>query len=212
MVTDNKVPHVIGALARVQGEVAVSADGTLPSSLGGKPYITANSLFLAVNKSFHENGLVLVPNERVVGEWHDGSGTIHITVTGEYTVYSTEDGSSLTLSGTGDGLARRTAVAGNIASTNALKNTLLRLIFTGESATDEQGKKEVGNENTNHPPASPPPANAARKAARGTDNFRDMVKEEYLDTGLKTKEQVNALWNEFGRDFKKVYAHLESEG
>lgn len=209
MVTDNKVPHVIAALGKILKDIGVEKKGILPSNMGGSPYIRANDLFSAVRDANNEQGLILLPSETVTNHRHE-AGQTHVVIRGEYTFYSTKDGSSVTISGTGDGLARNTAIASNVASTNAEKNALMRLILTGESGTDEQAKREVGNENTNHPPQQP--SHPARRATRGTDNFRDRVKEEYLDTGLKTKEQVNALWNEFGRDFKKVYAHLESEG
>lgn len=137
------VPAVYTALAKILNEMGVSKNGVLPSNLGGKPYITAVDLSAEVKKHFVANNLIILPRE--TEKKHEtiinsNRVMVAIVIEGEYTVFSTVDGSSDVIKGVGDGLATGTAVASNIASTNALKNALLRTFLVTEASTEESGK------------------------------------------------------------------------
>lgn len=139
-----KVGHVYTALFTILKAMSVDKGGVLPSNMGGKPYITAVDLNAEAKRQFVDNDLILIPNER---ETHKeiisvsgGGFKITLSIEGTYTIYSTKDGSSVTISGVGDGVAAGTAVAANIASTNALKNALLRTFLVTEQSVEDAAK------------------------------------------------------------------------
>lgn len=145
MTNEYKVPHVYTALAEVVKAIAVEKTGTLPSNLGGKKYAPAPAVSQAVKELFAEKNLLLLTNETVVSNENlvvKDRLSIHIVVTGTYTITSLKDGSSVTVSGTGDGLATATAVAANIASTNAQKNALLRTLLISEQSVEDASHTE----------------------------------------------------------------------
>ena len=147
--TKAKVPHVYTALASILSALSVEKNGQLPANMGGKPYISAVDLSLEVKRRFVENNLIIVPNEEVVKHEVIADGarkSVFIVVKGDYQIVSTEDSSSVSISGVGDGIAMGSAVAANIGSTNALKNALLRTFLVTEQSVEDEAKngpKEV---------------------------------------------------------------------
>jgi len=148
---------VYEGVANTLKHLSVEKNGTLPGNMGGKPYITAHDIAAEVKRKFVENNLIFLPRETVVKHENIQANNrlqVSIVVTGEYTIVSTEDGSELTVSGTGDGLATGTAVASNIASTNALKNALLRTFLITEQSVEEAAKNGVGEPDAKASPAA----------------------------------------------------------
>jgi len=184
-----KVPAVYGALANVLKALSVEKGGSLPSNMGGKPYITAVDLNSEIKRQFVENDLILLPTER---ETHkeiltdaNGKKTIALSIEGRYTIVSTVDGSFADVGGVGDGLATGTAVAANIASTNALKNALLRTFLVTEQSVEDAAKNGV-------------PESAPEKAAAPVKETTATVKADItqlLDT--KDAATIKLKGNEF---------------
>lgn len=197
--TDEKtVPAVFGALATILKELSVEKKGDLPSTMGGKKYATATDVSAEVKKQFVEHNLVILPNETVVGHEtvvHKDRLNIMVVITGEYTIISTVDGSSVKISGTGDGLALSTAVASNIASTFAIKNALLRTFLITEQSVEDQGRTTSEPET---PPALKKASGAAKAPAKksapaGETPARKTIREDYVDAGKVDREIVNKL-------------------
>lgn len=224
--TEYKTPHVHTAIANILNTLGVAKGGVLPSNMGGKPYITAVDVAREVKAQFVENNLIFLPRETIFK--HEGiinkdRINVLISLTGEYTFVSTEDGSSVTVSGTGDGLAGGTAVASNIASTNALKNALLRTFLITEQSVEDAAKSgpdEAPNattqkiERARNTPA-PPPATQAAKAKPGS--AQDTIRVKYIETGKMTPVEVNAIYDKLKagglnsqQAFEKILADLES--
>lgn len=158
-----KTPKAHEKVLAILKELSVKKSGNLPSNMGGKPYISATDLFDEVKVSFAEKNLILIPAENF--QKHEvvqqGQRALIATVIeGHYTILSTEDGSSLTIQGVGDGLATGSAVSSNIASTNALKNALLRFFLAAETSVEDKAKGGVGE-------AENSPANAKIAKAQG---------------------------------------------
>lgn len=147
MTDENKVAHVHTALAAILKELSVEKGGTLPQNMGGRGYITASDLSNEVKRKFVENDLILLPTESIISHEVIGGAadrkTVAVSITGYYEILSTQDGSSVVISGIGDGLAIGTAVSSNIASTNALKNALLRTFLVTETSVEDQAKEGV---------------------------------------------------------------------
>lgn len=160
--TEYSKPHVHEALGEILAALSVEKNGTLPSNLGGKSYITATDLNLEAKRKFVEHDLVLIPSEHVVHyEAINGSRLqILIVIQGTYRLVSERDGSEVEFSGIGDGVATGSAVASNIASTNALKNSLLRLFLVTEQSVEDAAKN--GDESA---PANSPAAAKINKAS-----------------------------------------------
>jgi hypothetical protein len=215
--TDIKVPDVFGALYRVLCDLGVEKNGSLPSSMGGKPYMTAYDLSSAVKKLFVEQGLVILPSERLVKHeviiFKDRQ-SVSVAVEGSYTVLAVSDGSSTTIGGVGDGLANGTAVASNIASTNALKNALLRTFLVTEPATEEAGL--VPDSGGSAPKRVTP---AGQKIAKATavdpvvQELRSEVRVKYVENPASpyTRDQVNKLWGAVAAGGDKSTAPVLSE-
>lgn len=150
------------ALFEILNSLSVEKGAKLPSNMGGKPYITAVDLNLEIKRKFVEHGLILVPNERETHKElvvNQGSGKITVTLSieGTYEIIAKEDGSSVTISGSGDGLAMGSAVASNIASTNALKNALLRTFLVTEQSAEDRAKGGLTEDPTPTPTPTPAP-------------------------------------------------------
>jgi hypothetical protein len=196
-----EVPHVYTALAEVLKSLSVEKNGTLPGNMGGKPYITAVDAAAETKRQFVANKLIFLPNEEVIKHenlLNNNRLQVSIVIKGTYTIVSTVDGSSVTVSGTGDGLATGTAVASNIGSTNALKNALLRTFLITEQSAEDAGKAGT--------PEAPSGAQQKVEQARnkGTPPSRQVNSEyktklntEYIATGKFTPETL-------GERFKKV--------
>ena len=193
-----EVAHVYKALANILSSLSVEKNGTLPGSMGGKSYITAVDASAEVKRQFVANDLVFIPNEEVITNEHvvhKDRMNIRIVIRGEYTIVSTVDGSQVTVSGIGDGLATGTAVAANIGSTNALKNALLRTFLITEQSVEDESK----NGSVDRPEAQTPAQrkldqarkSAPAKPAGGT--ARDKVRVEWIESGKVDKDDVNAL-------------------
>lgn len=145
MTNEYKVPHVHTALAAIVKSLTVEKTGKLPTNLGGKAYAPAPAVAQAVKEMFAANDLLLLTNETVVSNENlvvKDRLSIHIVVTGTYTIVSLVDGSQVTVSGTGDGLATATAVAANVASTNSQKNALLRTLLISEQSVEDASHTE----------------------------------------------------------------------
>lgn len=202
------VGHVYEALGNILNSLSVAKGGTLPSNMGGKPYITAVDAALETKRQFVANDLIFLPNETVFKHEiivHKDRLNVAIVVTGEYTIVSTRDGSRVTVSGTGDGLAAGTAVASNIASTNALKNALLRTFLITEQSAEDAAKNGTpdavvtpAQQKLNKARAATPAAPVATPGA----SLKDKIRTDYIETGKATKEQVNDAMNKHKADGK----------
>jgi len=160
---------VYEGVANTLKHLSVEKNGVLPGNMGGKPYITAHDIAAEVKRKFVENNLIFLPKETVVKHENIQANNrlqVSIVVTGEYTIVSAEDGSSLTVSGTGDGLATGTAVASNIASTNALKNALLRTFLITEQSVEDAAKNGVPEESSSPAQAKIAKAQGGGQATR----------------------------------------------
>ena len=158
-----EVPHVHTALAEILKHLSVEKNGQLPGNMGGKAYITAVDISAEVKRQFVANSLIFLPDEEVIKHetvMHKDRINTAIVIRGTYTILSTKDGSSVTVSGTGDGLATGTAVASNIGSTNALKNALLRTFLITEQSVEDASKQG----DTAAPTATQQAINKARNA------------------------------------------------
>lgn len=192
--TNYTIPAVHTALAKILKELSVEKGGTLPSNMGGKPYITAADLSAEIKRKFVENGLVHIPSEKTIHHEVVKLGSeqtrfvVTIVIEGTYTVVATEDGSSVTLTGVGDGVATGTAVASNIASTNALKNAFLRLFLVTEQSVEDAAKN-----------GSEEPASTGRKSPAE----RHIERAERAKGG-KTLGDLSALVKAQGREISEV--------
>lgn len=164
---ENQVGKVYAGIAKILEHLSVEKNGVLPGNMGGKPYITAHDIAAEVKRQFVENNLIFIPNEKLIKHevipFKDRLN-IATVIEGTYEIVSTEDGSSVTVTGVGDGLATGTAVSSNVASTNALKNGLLRAFLITEQSVEDAAKNGPADE----PAKKSPPAErkvAAAKAA-----------------------------------------------
>lgn len=210
-----EVPHVITALGTILSSLAVQKNGTLPGNMGGKSYITAVDASAAVKALCVENDLAFVSNEHFIDKEiinDNGRKTVAITIRGEYTFVSTQDGSRETISGIGDGLAIGTAVASNIASTNALKNALLREFLITEQSVEDSAKNGTAGQGeparatkdearvaqARQPRQSPPEA----PAEDGKTNYRSLIR-GLIDSGKADKDAVNTRWGAISTELDK---------
>ena len=201
MTEENKtqVPHVFTAVAAILKHLEVEKGGTLPANMGGKKYIPAPALAEEIKRQLVAQNLILLSEEQVVGQEaviNKDRLNIRVVVIGTYTLVSTIDGSNVSISGTGDGLATGTAVASNIASTNAQKNALLRTFLVSEEAVEEESMREAAAPQEKRSTAAA--AKVAKKApakpaARGSKGSQETIRTEFIDTGVVTREQVNDL-------------------
>ena len=217
-----KVPEVYKGIAEILKSLSVEKNGVLPGNMGGKPYITAVDTAAETKRQFVANNLIFLPSEEVVKHEtiiHKDRLNIAIVIKGTYTIVSTLDGSSVTVSGTGDGLATGTAVASNIGSTNALKNALLRTFLITEQSVEDASKQEatdtgvhataasqkVDRARTATKPAAVEDLNALKAKVRefieGADNtesarkkvvdLQNTLKTETGKTGLELQKELN---------------------
>lgn len=193
-----ETPHVYKALAAILASLSVAKGGTLPSNMGGKPYITAVDAAAETKRKFVENNLIFVPNETVFKHEtiiHKDRISVAIVITGQYTIISTQDGSHVTVSGTGDGLANGTAVASNIASTNALKNALLRTFLITEQSVEDAAKNGPDSEATptERKLTQARSAAPAKPRTATTSKARDTIRVEYIEAGIVSKDIANSM-------------------
>lgn len=191
--TEYIAPHVHTALLAIYNELEVDKDGTLPSNMSGRAYVTAGNLSAKIKEQFVKHELIFHPvSERI---WHHEVAQdktqrtlIALSVEGTYRIISTKDGSSIEIGGAGDGLATGTSVANNIASTNALKNALLRLVMATEGGVEGQSKDGIGEADS--APAQPSGLAAVRKRLQDASKAVDgpVKGSEYLDLILASSE------------------------
>ena len=188
-----EVPHVYTALAEILKHLSVEKNGQLPGNMGGKAYITAVDISAEVKRQFVANSLIFLPDEEVIKHetvLHKDRINTAIVIRGTYTILSTKDGSSVTVSGTGDGLATGTAVASNIGSTNALKNALLRTFLITEQSVEDASKQG----DTAAPSATQQAINKARTPVKPTagGGSQDKIR-EWIGADDARKGQANEV-------------------
>ena len=188
-----EVPHVHTALAEILKHLSVEKNGQLPGNMGGKAYITAVDISAEVKRQFVANNLIFLPDEEVIKHatvLHKDRINTAIVIRGTYTILSTKDGSSVTVSGTGDGLATGTAVASNIGSTNALKNALLRTFLITEQSVEDASKQG----DTAAPSATQQAINKARTPVKPTagGGSQDKIR-EWIGADDARKGQANEV-------------------
>ena len=188
-----EVPHVYTALAEILKHLSVEKNGQLPGNMGGKAYITAVDISAEVKRQFVANNLIFLPDEEVIKHetvMHKDRINTAIVIRGTYTILSTKDGSSVTVSGTGDGLATGTAVASNIGSTNALKNALLRTFLITEQSVEDASKQG----DTAAPSATQQAINKARTPVKPTagGGSQDKIR-EWIGADEARKGQANEV-------------------
>lgn len=200
---ENQVGKVYAGVAKILEHLSVEKNGTLPGNMGGKAYITAQDAAAEVKRQFVENNLVFIPTESLVKHeviiFKDRLN-IATVIEGTYEIVSTEDGSSVTVTGVGDGLATGTAVSSNIASTNALKNALLRTFLITEQSVEDAAKNGPADE----PARKSAPAErkvAAAKAATAPAGAGelDALKKQIRDaitSGAVDRDAVNSKMEE----------------
>lgn len=216
-----EVAHVYTALAKILKHLSVEKNGTLPGNMGGKAYITAVDVSAEVKRQFVENDLIFLPDEKVVRhETIQFKDRLNVTIVikGTYTIVSTVDGSSVTVSGTGDGLATGTAVASNIGSTNALKNALLRTFLITEQSVEDGAKSgDEGTSNASTQRARQTPAKPATQAAANKEHPDKVKVREWIGTDSARRDAANsasdrlkkehlsgdALWTAIAKDVIK---------
>lgn len=205
-------PHVYGALANILKSLSVAKGGVLPGNMGGKSYITAVDASAEVKRQFVENDLIFLPNEEVIENEHfihKDRVSIRIVIRGEYTIVSTVDGTSVTVSGVGDGLATGTAVASNIGSTNALKNALLRTFLITEQSVEDaakNGEPETPAQRQIQKAKAVPKTQAPKPTAK--DESPDVARllgeiKAAVDSGTVTSDKANQTWNAQAKTFEK---------
>jgi len=187
-----KVPHVVKALHAILSELGVAKGGVLPQNMGGKPYITAADVAKEVKTLLVKNDLVVYPDEKITK--HEirtevaNRYTVAVGIEGTYTFESVIDGSTRSVTGAGDGLAGGTAVASNIASTNTMKNALLRTFMITEQSVEDAAKNGTETE------AEQGPSQATRAVSKARGNT------QAADTGPTEVEaaraEVKAAWKE----------------
>lgn len=191
--TEYIAPHVHTALLAICNELEIDKDGTLPSNMSGRAYVTAGNLSAKIKEQFVKHELIFHPvSERIIHHEVAQDKTqrtlIALSVEGTYRIISTKDGSFIEIGGAGDGLATATSVANNIASTNALKNALLRLVMATEGGVESQSKDGIGESDS--APAQVSGLAAVRKRLQDASKAVDgpVKGSEYLDLILASSE------------------------
>lgn len=220
--TENKTPKVYAAIHKVLKGLQVDKNGELPVNMGKGKYATAEDISNAVKGLFVANNLILEANEEVVtdsvADLGDKKMRFQTTIRGSYRAIHIEDGSYITFSGTGQGLATGTAVAANIASTFSLKNALQRQFLISEAAVDAEGHTEQAAPKQNPAQqtaqrAAATPKAAAPKSNGSAENEAAKQKiQERIGSGQYDRTEVAAihekLAQERGVDKSEVIADL----
>lgn len=199
-VIEPDVPHVYAAIAEVLKHLSVEKNGMLPGNMGGKPYIAAHDIAAEVKRKFVENNLILTQSERVVKHeilTLNNRITVAMVISADYRFISTVDGSALMVTGVGDGLANGTAVASNIASTNAMKNGLLRAFLITEQSVEDYAKSGIDETVPQQPKAvaqaSQGTTRAPAQAAKAPDHkaLQDQIKAKVQEVKAQTGVEVD---------------------
>jgi hypothetical protein len=195
-----EVPKVYGAIAEVVKALSVEKGGTLPGNMGGKSYYTAADLNAEVKRLFVQHGLIIAPQEELVRQEilnNNNRLTIAITIKGTYEIIAVADGSSITIGGIGDGLAIGTSVSANIASTNSLKNALLRFLLVSEQSVEDAGKNGI--------PDAPEQKVAAPKSSSIDDVRAQITAIISSDKNSFDGAKVNALGDKITGEHRDVW-------
>lgn len=198
--TETNTPKVYTAIHKVLKTLQVDKNGVLPGNLGGKNYATAESISNEVKKLFVANNMIPEYNEEIVTEsvadLGDKKMRFQTTIKGTFKAIHIEDGSSITFSGHGHGLATGTAMAANIASTFAMKNALQRQFLISEDSVERNGQAEQAPPKQNSAQqeaakaTTPPPSPKKLTGANGEAQKRVAAK---MEDGTYDRERVTAL-------------------
>lgn len=215
-----ETPKIYAAIHAVLSALQVEKNGMLPGNMGGKAYMTAEDISNEVKRLFVTNKIAFEANEDVAHivtpDFDDKKMRFLVTITGKYRAIHIEDGSSITFSGTGQGLATGTAVAANIASTFALKNALQRQFLISEAAVDADGLREqaVPKQNPAQQAAQAKAAPAKAAAPKGADEANKAAGAEIakrIQSGTYDKDHVNDLLNKLIEETGKPKAENMAE-
>lgn len=189
MSDEYKVPHVHKALIEIRKALNIDKDGVLPGNMGGKSYVSAGNLAAHLKSAFDEHDLLFYAEKEYVYNHEITQDKtqrtlVGIAIEGQYKIVSAVDGSSITISGAGDGLATGTSVANNIASTNAAKNAMLRLVMATEGGVEDSAKNGIGRQDDEAPKASGLDAVRARLVEKSKNVPGDVTGSAYLQVLL----------------------------
>lgn len=214
-------PKIYQAIHQVLSALRVEKNGELPGNMGGKSYATAEAISNGVKNLFVENGIILEANEEIAHidtpDFGDKKVRFVVTILGKYRAIQIEDGSSISFSGTGMGLATGTAVAANIASTFALKNALQRQFLISEDSTEREGHTEQAPPKQSSAqqaaakatPSKATPAKVSDKAqAEAQKRIMDKIASGDLDPA-RVSELHNKVASELGKAKGDVLVELE---
>lgn len=199
--TETTTPKVYAAVHAVLKELQVDKTQTLPGNMGGKKYAPASAVSNEVKRLFVKHNLILETREELNQHENINVGDrtrISVSITGHYKAVHIEDGSFVEFGGIGDGLATGTAVASNIASTNALKNGLLRFLLISEDSVEEESLKEQATPKTTAAQRTASTKAAAPKATKTPASAISKVNYQgdilaLIQKGDITRDQVAAL-------------------
>lgn len=144
-----QVPAVYKGMYEVLKALEVEKNGTLPSNMSGKAYMTAVDINNEVKRLFVANNLIHLPIEKQIAKeviLNANRLQVTLSIEGTYTIVSLVDGSTAVIGGIGDGIASGSAVAASIASTFALKNALQRTFLITEQSVEDAGKTGPADE------------------------------------------------------------------
>lgn len=198
--TENNTPKVYAAIHKVLKALQVDKGGMLPGNMGGKAYMTAEDISNEVKRLFVANNLILQSNEEVVtdsvADLGDKKMRFQTTIKGTYSAIHIEDGSTMSFSGTGQGLATGTAVAANIASTFALKNALQRQFLISEDSVERDGQAEQAPPKQSQAQATAAKAAPVKRPTKASDTANTEAfgrLKAKMDDGIYTQAQCNAM-------------------
>lgn len=198
--TEKNTPKVYAAIHKVLKTLQVDKNGVLPGNLGGKNYATAESISNEVKKLFVANNMVPEYNEEIVTEsvadLGDKKMRFQTTIKGTFKAIHIEDGSSITFSGHGHGLATGTAMAANIASTFAMKNALQRQFLISEDSVERDGQAEQAPPKQSQAQATAAKAAPVKRPTKASDTANTEAfgrLKAKMDDGIYTQAQCNAM-------------------
>lgn len=210
MSDEYKVPRVHRALIDIRKGLSIEKDGKLPSNMGSGAYVSAGNLAAHLKAAFDEHDLLFYPEDETV--WHHEvtqdktqRTLVAISIQGSYRIVSAVDGSSITIGGAGDGLATATSVANNIASTNAAKNAMLRLVMATEGGVEDSAKNGIGRQDDEAPAPSGLDAVRARLIDKSKKVPGEVTGSAYLQVLLDSAEGPLA-----GRKVAQVWGDEEA--
>lgn len=196
---------IYGSIHKVLNHLSVSKNGTLPGNLGGAAYLKADDISNEVKTQLVKNNVIVEANEEVVKvdspDYGDKKMRFVITLKGTYRLIHIEDGSSITISGTGQAMGTGVATAAAVASTFAQKTALLRTFLISEDSVEREGQTEQAapKQNTAQQTAAATAKPPAKPAAKPTVKGDAANKEAFtrvaalVNEGKLEKPAVTAL-------------------